>query len=171
MGKSLEELASVAGSLLGIDRQRTVKQRLQLGRKLLGRADHGERQRRIDQPQHRQHGVALFATATPRHAPGNQLEQNQPKRVDVAALAGFAAFQLLGRHIHRGANAHPSHGLERRAIALQDLGNAKVQDFDDFLGDTFLIYFFRDEDVVRFQVAVQDSLAVGDDHRFDGGGP
>ena len=76
-----------------------------------------------------------------------QLVEDEPERVDVAADRDFLARELLGRHVARRARAH--------LLALDALRETRQAEVGD-LGPAPAV----DHHVRRLEVAVQDPLPV-----------
>ena len=72
-----------------------------------------------------------------------------PRRIQITLLAGPFSLGLLGGHVLGGANDATGH---RQAIAGENLGHAKIREFDEPLG--------RHEQIGRLQVAMNDARVM-----------
>jgi hypothetical protein len=94
---------------------------------------------------------------------GKHLIQNGPEGKDVRAVVGGLGAHLLGRHIadraeNRSRLRVDRHGLNRglaeeRRLDSLELGQAEVENLEAAISG--------DEQVLRFQIAVDDSFIVG----------
>ena len=84
-----------------------------------------------------------------RRLAGDELVQHDPERVDVAALVGRIAFDLLRRHVRRRAEHRAARGHARVADRARE---PEVGDADAAL--------LVDEHVLRLEIAVDDALGV-----------
>ena len=88
------------------------------------------------------------AVARERHLAGEQLEEDDPRRVEVRRLVDRRAACLLRGEVLRGADDRAL----LRHLARAGARDAEVRDLHDALG--------VDDDVVRLDVAVDDAVAV-----------
>ena len=109
------------------------------------RPELGRRRRRLREVLHRDLDRAV---AGERHLAGEQLEEDDARRVEVGGLVDRRAARLLGGEVLRGADDRAL----LRHLARAGAGDAEVRDLDDALG--------VDDDVVRLDVAVDDAVAV-----------
>jgi hypothetical protein len=83
-----------------------------------------------------------------RRPPGQQLEEDDAERVDVAARVDPAAVELLGRHVGRRADDHPG-SRERGRVHAGGARDPEIEEVDRSVA--------RDHDVARLHVAVHDA--------------
>src|SRR5579883_757612 len=105
-----------------------------------------------------QPGRALAET-TIRRAPGQQLVQNHPERVDIAGGRYRLPPHLLGTRIFGREGVH-ERGFHARG-RTHDFGNAEIQQFGHAVR--------RDQNIARLQVAMNDQVLMSIvDRRTDG---
>ena len=94
-------------------------------------------------------------------APGKHLAQKDSESEDVGSRVGGLSFQLLGRHVRKGSQdgaavgQHPATCFRLavpEAITRNFLGEAEIQHLH--------VAFIGDRNVVRLQVAMNDSFLV-----------
>ncbi len=145
-------------ALAGVEAQRAVHQRSELGRdpgrgllERLGRLGADQ-----DQELAEQIGVPV------RRVPAERLVEHHAEGPDVGALIEITVpARLLRRHVERRAEHAPRAREPRRLGGVHrrigfDLGDAEVEQLDDALAVAGL----REEEVRRLDVAVDDALVV-----------
>ena len=108
-------------------------------------AELGGRRRRLGEVLHRDLDGAVPGE---RHLAGEQLEEDDPRGVEVRRLVDRSAARLLGGEVVRRADDRAF----LRHLTRAGARDAEVRDLDDALG--------VDDDVVRLDVAVDDAVAM-----------
>jgi hypothetical protein len=97
-----------------------------------------------------------------RTSTGKHFVQNCAKRKDVRTLIDWTTHQLFRRHVSNSSHDHARIGIKAScwdvclrliAIQLRELRETKVENLYSSV--------VRDEDVVRFEIAVNDSFFMG----------
>ena len=86
---------------------------------------------------------------------GEHGEGDEAQRVDVGADVEWLAGELLGTHVFRGPDRHP-HGRDGLPTSPGRLGDSEVHQLHELPA----VGIPRDENVVRLEVAVDDSALV-----------
>ena len=115
-----------------------------------GGRDLGQRRRRlVDVPEHDGERAAVLPV---RELPREQLEEHDPDRVHVGGRSEVGTAGLLGSHVGGGAQE-----LTTRAgqdvVPAEHMGNPEVGHLERMVG--------TEEHVLRFDVAVEDSVLMG----------
>ncbi len=144
--ESAQEVTGAGEAVVGLERRRPGDQVIEASRH---RRHDGRR--RIDRAVHVLVGDLDGGVAADGLAAREHLEEEQPGGVEVAALVGDAALDLLRREVGHGAEQHAR--LARRRLVGDGSGESEVGHLD--------LAVTTDDDVLGLHVAVDEAGRVG----------